>query len=104
MWAVLNAHTIHIAERHRTRTGRKRPQEFLGTRRVCDSLATLRRSAMQQGYGTPEVLPGDPRTLGYGTDQGRWLQEAINKGTTGAPNPFRYVIACARAYTHEDAP
>ena len=37
------------------------------------------------------VLPGDPRTLGYGTDQGRWLEEYRRSQTTAAaaPNPFR---------------
>ena len=38
-----------------------------------------------------QVLPGDPRTLGFGTDQGRFLSQSINQlnGQQGAPNPFR---------------
>ena len=47
---------------------------------------------MQQpyAYGTPAAVePGDPRTLGYGTDQGRWLQASIKKDGSAAPNPFR---------------
>jgi hypothetical protein len=34
--------------------------------------------------------PGDPRTLAYGTDKGRWLQEQVRaQSASGAtPNPF----------------
>jgi hypothetical protein len=35
------------------------------------------------------VLPGDPRTLGFGTDQGRWLADALKGANSGAANPFR---------------
>ena len=34
------------------------------------------------------VEPGDPRTLGFGTDQGRWLAQSI-KPNGGSSNPFR---------------
>lgn len=39
------------------------------------------------------VAPGDPRTLGYGTDQARWLKEEMKrKAQSGAAaNPFRCV-------------
>ena len=38
------------------------------------------------------VLPGDPRTLGFGTDQGRWLSEELRAKAAdpnAAPNRFR---------------
>ena len=35
------------------------------------------------------VKPGDRSTLGYGTDQGRWLAQSIAKPEGAAPNPFR---------------
>ena len=35
------------------------------------------------------VLPGDPRTLGFGTDQGRWLSQSIQRGPSDGANPFR---------------
>ena len=40
------------------------------------------------------VLPGDPRTLGYGTDQGRWLSEELRtRAASGeaSTNRFRCV-------------
>ena len=38
----------------------------------------------------PSYDPGDPRTLAYGTDKGRWLQEQVRaQSASGAtPNPF----------------
>eukprot|EP00962_Isochrysis_galbana_P061053 scaffold36266_cov140-Isochrysis_galbana.AAC.2 len=37
------------------------------------------------------VAPGDPRTLGFGTDQARWLKEELRRKeeSGGAANPFR---------------
>lgn len=45
----------------------------------------------QQGALPASVKPGEARTLGYGTDQGRWLAEELrNKAAIGeAPNRFR---------------
>ena len=34
------------------------------------------------------VRPGDPVTLAYGTDQGRWLGQQLS-GAPAAANPFR---------------
>lgn len=42
----------------------------------------------QQGALPASVKPGDARTLGYGTDQGRWLSASL-QGSSGAANPFR---------------
>lgn len=38
--------------------------------------------------GAP-VVPGDPRTLGFGTDQGRWLSDQLRNQAVGASNPYR---------------
>ena len=35
------------------------------------------------------VVPGDPRTLGFGTDQGRWLSDQLRHQAVGAANPYR---------------
>jgi len=54
--------------------------------------------AAAQASQAPEVfksasapMPGDPATLGYGTDQGRWLEEYRKQQAAGTPsaNPFR---------------
>ena len=42
------------------------------------------------------VEAGDPRTLGYGTDQGRWLAETMKK-SANSNNPFRAFPAGTRA-------
>ena len=42
------------------------------------------------------VEAGDPRTLGYGTDQGRWLAETMKKSANNN-NPFRAFPAGTRA-------
>ena len=44
------------------------------------------------------VVPGDPRTLGYGTDQGRWLSEQLKQAQAGAQssNPYRNPYAQQR--------
>ena len=33
--------------------------------------------------------PGDPRTLAYGTDKGRWLQDQVRSSAGMQANPFR---------------
>ena len=52
---------------------------------------------MSNTYNGPQVgqlppaqvmVPGDKRTLGYGTDQGRFLAQSI-QSSSGAANPFR---------------
>ena len=44
---------------------------------------------MGQAPGPPgAVRPGDPVTLAYGTDQGRWLGQQLS-GAPAAANPFR---------------
>ena len=44
------------------------------------------------------VKPGDPSTLGYGTDQGRWLAQSIAKPAGAAPNPFRCAFYSTLSY------
>eukprot|EP00967_Tisochrysis_lutea_P020708 scaffold23510_cov19-Tisochrysis_lutea.AAC.1 len=42
------------------------------------------------------VAPGDPRTLGYGTDQARWLKEELRRkqeSDGAAANPFRSALS-----------
>ena len=62
-----------------------------------DGSATAADPGMTSAHSSGKLDPGDPRTLAFGTDKGRWLQEQLREqaanGTAnpyaGASNPYR---------------
>ena len=73
-----------------------------GCHERIDRRAQVGSENMQQpnmNGSAPAVLPGDPRTLGFGTDQGRWLSQSLKSAEGAGPNRFRCVQHRTESFT-----